>query len=356
MTFGPNHYVPILKIKRGEKAALRSIDPGVQQRITPLLEIVERKADKATVEAHLDTAFRDLANSVRPFARCFLDAREIAPDGPSAAFELFQRASAEGIAFTPVTGLSRSADVEAVVNQGTLGVALRLTRAEFEKGRLATRITAFIRNRHLDPERTDLIVDLGTVEHLVAEGVVALTHAFLAEVPDHRSWRTLTVSACAFPMSMRGVERHSFSLVDRVDWIAWRDGLYGRRAELRRLPTFGDGAIQHPTGVEGFDPRTMQVSAAIRYTLRQPEAWLLIKGASTRITLPSEQFPALATRLVYGVHRHHYRGESHCAGCRGMKAAADGAARLGSAEAWRRLGTIHHITTVMESLASLSGP
>ena len=38
-------------------------------------------------------------------------------------------------------------------------------------------------------------------------------------------------------------------------------------------PTFSDCAIQHPVGVEGFNPRTMQVSASVRYAL--PDQWLL---------------------------------------------------------------------------------
>jgi hypothetical protein len=354
MILDSHHYVPVLKVKRGEKAALRSIDPGLRPRITPLLEIVERNPDRApTVEAHLDTAFNDLAESVQLYPRCFLDAREIAPDGQPAAAAVFEQAAAGGIQFTPVTGLSRSADVDAALHHGAGGIALRLTRAELEEGGLATRLSRFIHDRGFDPEQTDLILDLGSVAQLVAEGVAALTEVFLAEIPDHGSWRSLTVSACAFPISMGGVERHSFSFADRVDWMAWRDGLYGHRGQIERLPTFSDAAIQHPSGVEGFDPRIMQVSAAIRYTLQQRDAWLLIKGASTRITPPSEQFPALATRLVYGAYRQWFRGESHCAGCRGMKAAADGAPRLGSAEAWRRLGTIPHITTVVESLTSL---
>lgn len=356
MTFGADHYVPVLKVKRGEKAALRSIPVRLRRHITPLLEIVERRTDRTptpTVEAHLNTAFKELARSLRDYPRCFIDTREIAPDGPSAAAETFQRAAAAGLSFTPVTGIARSADIEASLQQEDRGVAVRLTRAEFEQGGLTGRIRAFLTERELTPERTDLILDLGTVGELVAEGVTALTGAFLADVPDHEAWRTLTVSACAFPMSMGGVDRHSSNLVDRVDWLAWRNGLHSRSSSLQRLPTFSDSGIQHPSGVEGFDPRTMQVSAAIRYTLRQPEAWLLIKGESTRVSLPSEQFPLLATRLVYGAYRGHFAGGQHCEGCRCMKAAADGAEGLGSAEAWRRLGTIHHITTVMEDLASL---
>lgn len=41
MNFAPHHYVPILKIKRGEKSALSRLSPAVQSQMTPLLELVE---------------------------------------------------------------------------------------------------------------------------------------------------------------------------------------------------------------------------------------------------------------------------------------------------------------------------
>lgn len=355
MNFGPRDYVPVLKVKRGEKKALQSLSPSIQARVMPLLEIVERKPDRSpTVQEHLDNAFKQLAASVRPYSRCFLDAREISPDGPPAAAEVFERASAAGIAFTPVTGVSRSSDVAAALDHRIHGVALRLSRDEFEAGGLDALLRGFMTVHGLDPEEVDLILDLGAVADLVAAGVSALTEAFMAEVPTHTRWRTLTVSACAFPLSMGGVNRRSYALVDRADWNAWRDGLHTRRREVLRLPTFSDCAIQHPAGVEGFDPRVMQVSAAVRYTL--PEAWLLIKGVGTRVIPPSVQFPNLATQLVYGHLKPSFAGESHCSGCKLMKAAADGASKLGSAEVWRRLGTIHHITSVVQGLESLPLP
>src|SRR5262249_44127833 len=154
--------------------------------------------------------------------------------------------------------------------------------------------------------------------------------------------------------SMGGVERNSYDLVERADWKAWNKGLYEQRGDLVRLPAFSDCLIQHPAGVEGFDPRMMQVSAAIRYTLEND--WLLIKGKSTRFKRTGLQFPTLAKSLVYGELRSRFAGVRHCAGCESMKAAADGAPRLGSAEAWRQLGTIHHISVVMRALSSLSWP
>jgi len=351
MTFGAHHYVPVLKVKRGEKAALTEIARPLRQRITPLLEIVTRTGEK-TIEGHLDTAFKGLADSTRPYGRCFLDAHELGGDGPDAAEKVFRRASSEGIVFTPVTGISRTADVEAVLQHSAEGIALRLTRQEFQDGRLASGIQGFITTHDLSPGSVDLIIDLGPVDDMVKAGVIALAAAFMAAVPDHVQWRTFTVSACAFPKGMAGVERWSHDGVERVDWVAWRDGLQARRHKLARLPAFSDGAIQHPSGVEGFEFGKYQVSASIRYALS--DAWLRIKGESTKSSPLTAQFPKLASALVRGQFRQEFSGPEHCTGCEAMARAADGAPRLGSLEVWRRLGTIHHVSTVMQALAALS--
>ena len=70
----------------------------------------------------------------------------------------------------------------------------------------------------------------------------------------------------------------------------------------------------------------------------------------------SVQFPNLAVQLVYGHLSHHFAGPGHCAGCQGMQNAADGHPKLGSAEAWRRLGTIHHLTRAVQTLQGLTWP
>lgn len=353
MTFGLNHYVPVLKVKRGEKKALQAISSALQPQITPLLEIVKRKSDK-TPDQHLNTAFTGLEQSVRGYSRCFLDVREIEADGEAVAGEVFRRAAQAGIIFSPVTGISRTVDVAPALTHRTHGLALRLMRTEFEKGSLETKVTGFLHQHGLTPEDIDLIIDLGAVEDMIMDGIATLTDAFMQEVPHHEKWRTFTVSGCAFPISMREVDRHSYALVERAEWHAWRSRLYERRKHLRRLPSFSDCAIQHPAGVEGFDPKKHQVSASIRYTL--PDYWLLIKGQSTKSKHAVVQFPALATRLVKGDLKSYFAGEHHCLGCASMKEAANGALRLGSAGVWRQLGSIHHISMVMQGLSSLAWP
>lgn len=353
MTFGANHYVPILKVKQGEKAALAQVADALAPRITPLLEIVER-TDGKSVDKHIETAFKGLSDAVSSYPRCFIDTHEIEADGPAAAQTVFSRAKAAGLVFAPVTGVTRTADVGPALEHREHGLVLRLSRAEFEAGQLPSAIPAFLGTHGLSPSEIDVIVDLGAAEEMIVDGIAALTKAFLADVPNHQDWRTLTVAACAFPVSMGGVERHAHDLVERADWLAWRDHLHLLRGTLVRLPTFSDYAIQHPLGVEGFDPRIMQVSATVRYTTN--ENWLLIKGESTRSVPPSSQFPLLATRLVYGHLQQHFAGAAHCRGCQAMKAAADGAPGYGSAGVWRRLGTVHHLEAVMQGLQNLNWP
>ena len=346
MTLDPTSYVPVLKVKRGEKSALGAVAPSLRPRITPLLEIVERT--QTEIDSHLNTAFKGLSENLTGYPRCFLDTHEIEGDGPATAAAVFRRATEAGISFTPVTGVTRTVDVAAALQYGSSGVAVRLTRGEFESGVLPQAIPAFLQKSGLKPEEIDLIIDLGPVNDFVAQGVIGLSNAFVAEVPYHTKWRTFIISGCAFPPGMGQVPRNSHAYVDRAEWIAWRDNFRANPNRIPRVPTFSDCAIQHPIGVEGFNPIIMQPSASIRYTLL--ECWLLIKGEGTKSSPARDQFRGLATQLVSGVHRNSYMGRNHCPGCELIDGAANGYPRLGSPEVWRRIGTIHHISTAIRQL------
>ena len=345
--------MPVLKMKRGEKQALKMLSAGVAAHMTPLLEIVENKSGK-TSEEHLETGFKDLAQGVQATARYLLEVREIAPAGPQAAVDAFTRAGQMGHPWTPVTGVTRTVDVAAALAAGGDGIAIRLTRDEFESGAIPTSLQAFMREHGLEAGRTDLLVDLGAVDDMVPAGIARLSTLFLGVIPSLPSWRTLSILACAFPLSLKSVGRNSQAFADRSEWLAWRDSLYANRGRLARLPTFGDCAIQHTRGVEGFDPRFMPMSAAIRYTL--PEHWLLIKGESGDAVPLQAQFPNLAAKLASGPLVANFAGAKHCEGCRNVQAAASGAPRLGSPEAWRRLGTAHHLTVAVQQVRALTWP
>ena len=354
MTFGPQHYVPVLKVKPAEKQALGRLSPAIRQFVVPLMEIVERTDQP--LDKHLDSSFRDLAPVLSRYQRCLLDARELEPDGLTAASDVFSRAFAKGIKFTPVTGISRSADVTSALSfANTHGIGVRLTDPDVNSGRLSADLTKFLQLRNLRPAQVDLIVDIGDIAELIPAVVINKMQAFLLEIPQKSQWRTLTVTGCSFPLSMRVVGQNSNKAIERAEWMAWRDSLYAQRSTLQRLPTFGDCGIQHPRGVERFPYDRIRPSPTIRYAM--DESWLLVKGANAKSLPLREQFPRLAAQMVHGTLRADYRGPSHCDGCKMIESAAHGHPRLGSAQVWRRIGTIHHITTVVrDGLGSLQWP
>lgn len=353
MKFGPTHYVPVLKIKDNEKRALEILGAAHVGAFTPLLEVVERHSGKSLV-AHLDTTFKRLAKSVEKCERCFLDARELTPDGDAGAEAVFARADSEGIDYVPVVGLTRTVGNAPAFEHGDGGVALRVTREELEAGILPVEIPKFLRANHLSPDSVDLIMDMGDVGMLIPVGVNGLAQSFMGAVPHQKAWRTFTLSGCAFPKSMGKVGRNSFLLVNRTEWVGWRDGLYANRATLTRLPTYSDCAIQHPSGVEGFNARTMPLSAGARHA--SGDSWLLLKGESTRNVPATVQFKEIAKKLITNAHGPHYSGTTHCIGCAQIDAVAKGAPKLGSLGVWRRIGTTHHVVTVLKDLGALHWP
>ncbi len=353
MRFGPDHYVPVLKLKRGEKQALATLPPNISSSVTPLLEVVEMKPED-TLDKHLTRGFAKLATSVGACAPYFLDLREIEPAGAGGARRAFAKALQAGLPFVPVTGLSRTVDVAAALQFATNGIALRLTREEFESGAIPRDLLSFVTARQLSPGTTDLLVDLGLLDQMVEAGVEQMIAQVLPRIPMPTQWRTLTLLGFAFPKSMRVAAANSVTFVDRLEWTAWKKVCYGRRRSFSRLPTFGDGAIQHPSGVEGFDPKIMSVSATIRYAL--DDQWALIKGVSTDLVLPSVQFPKLAAKLVSGPASSIFAGGVHCPFCANMVQANAGAPGYGSAEKWRLLGTGHHIVRTVSQLRSLTWP
>ncbi len=349
------HFVPVLKVKPAEKRSLPQLDPIILPKITPLFEIVERKdkpgkpGSKPAPAKHLATAFKGFAEAVENLDRYFLDCREIDQDGPPVISDAFAEAATIGVPFTPVTSISRSNDVAPALTHAKDGIAIRLSKEEFEQGLIPGGLPAFLKQHSLSPGDVDLIVDLGAINQMISTGVENLAAAFLSDVPNPESWRTYTLTACAFPSSMGVVEKNSQASVDRLELLYWRDHLYSQRKSLARLPTFSDCGVQHRDGVEGYDPRKMPSSAAIRFT--EGDSWLLAKGESMKLK-GGAQFQDIAAGLISATAVD----PDHCAGCAGIHQAAADPTGLRSLQKWRELGTTHHITQTVELLAALPWP
>lgn len=355
MPLPAKHYVPALNLKLGEKDALAVLRPSIKENLTPILQVVENRDGKPS-HMHIETAFKKIEPALVGLARFFIDPVQISAAGKPGADLTFKKARATGVPFTPVTGPSRdkALTLSALQAVGRTGLAIRVTRQEFESGWLGANFQNFLSQHSLAPASIDLIVDLGPADDMIADGIAALAEAFLSTIPFLSQWSSLTLLASAFPKSMKVVKSQSHKFISREEWVAWRDSLQVASQTNLRPPTFGDWGIQHPLGVEGFDPVTMQASAAIRYA--DDSQWLLIKGRGTKKSKPSLQMPGLAAQLFSGPLKKHFAGTKHCAGCEMVAAAAQGGPKLSSPTKWRQIGTTHHLTTVVEALQKLPAP
>lgn len=355
--FGPDHYVPVLKVKPAEKAAMYNLSASVAARVTPLLEIVERKEKSETkskaaylpsLDEHLDETFRGLRKAVNTFDRYFLDCRELAPDGHAAAVNVFASAAKLGTPFIPVVSITRTSDVAAALAHRKHGIAIRLSYGEFSKGRMRTDLPKFIEAHGLLEREVDLFVDLEDVDQMIGVGVAERVSELLAEVPNHAAWRTFTLSACDFPSSLK-IEADSHELFPRLHWNNWREELFANRSLLTRLPSFSDCGIQHRKGVEGIDFSKISPSATIRHALAG--SWYIAKGRNMA-EHGGAQFQGLAAKALSDTAA----SGAHCPGCRALPRAAADPKGYKSPQKWRELGTIHHITLTAEILAALPWP
>lgn len=97
-----------------------------------------------------------------------------------------------------------------------------------------------------------------------------------------------------------------------MEWIAWLNACYARRGASAPAHIRGR-AIQHPSGVEGFDPRIRACRRRFGYAL--DDKWAPMKGISIDGALPSIQFPQLASKLVSGGASSIFCGAGDCPSC-----------------------------------------
>lgn len=354
MNFGLDHYVPALKLKTAEKAALKALKPEVRNRITPLLQMIEL-VEGVTLKERLASAFDGLPAAVAGLARFFIDPMELT-DGidrepaAAAANAVFESCASLETPFTPVSGVSRQNEVTtaALRAQKRSGFALRVTPADLSDG-LGREVLRFLRAHQLSASETDLILDHGPLEdELIDLGLTREFYRSVTSLPLLSEWRTVTLLSSAFPYSLKDLS-NGHRAADRSNWRVWRDHTR-RTPAIVRTPTFGDWGIQHPQRKEPKPGAPMNIFGNIRYA--QEAQWLINRGVSQDDVPLALQMPRLAAPFASGELAGPFDRE-HCAGCRSIAAVASGTEIIALAATWREIGTIHHITTTVEAIRSL---
>jgi hypothetical protein len=338
-------YVPILKWREAEAAALYELSPNVKAATTPLLELVppsESKAAKMTLREYIDEEVKRIAGNWGT-ANVFVDVLHLAPD--PAVYPLaiaLDRARHAGLRIIPVSSTTSGNDVlhpaRNALRTMRRGVCLRERLGSFNKPSFPDALARTIRELDASPGDIDLLLDL---EHISYQPMIpTFIAAAIERIPDLSAFRSFTVACSSFPLSLSHLPAGTHRL-ERADWFLWR----AIRDSLRvgtRSPGYGDYSIVHPKLLTGGRIGT----ATLRYTTH--DSFVIARGRSLE-QFGFSEYNRLAREFVVN---DVYLGRGYSKGDAFLHDNALGRAGTGTQGQWIQLGVNHHLTYVVRQLAS----
>lgn len=357
-------YVPILKGKEAEYISLKELSEKHKARITSFIEVPSIPWDfindmpAKTIDKHLEKIPTKLEDCWGPERRCFIDLgmipdEERIGDGRHPVSYILDGCREKGLQVIPVTGIGRDSRhqdaVRGAVAQDRRGICLRIINDDIEEfgDGLEEEIDGLATDLDVSLNDTDLLIDLGEILPSQEGPIGVALRGILRTLPRAPEYRSLILAATAFPRDLGKFPSATISTTPRSEWTVWRRLAESPRS-IPRLPTFGDYAIAHPEPVE-IDPRIMQMAANLRYT--GETEWIIVKGRTVK-RYGFDQSHDLCRQLI---GHHEYRGEDFSWGDAWIQRCANEEEGPGNATTWRKVGTTHHLTLVVEQIASFHG-
>jgi hypothetical protein len=256
--FTDRHYVPILKFKKGEIAALTNLSGTSREKITPLLEI---QPSQSTPESLIQDIVECRGEGVS-----FIDCHACGELGPMTLVDLLNISIAmqPEVKIIPVISpLDDAVLIQFLATHPAVqrrGIALRLGPSEFAMGdQIAGYVNLVRQIVNLPFGQIHLIVDLG--EQTSAAHASAQAQTYFSWLQPLDRFGTLTLAIAGFPNStnVMGLAPNAWHDTLRVDWAAWQmvnQNPPGRRA------SFGDYTVRDTMPPAQFSPK----NATMRYT------------------------------------------------------------------------------------------
>jgi hypothetical protein len=351
-------YVPVLKGKEGEFAALEALFSDVRGQVMPLIEVPPIPYDYVnerparSLEDHVAGIAQRL-QQCWPKSPLYLDfpwfeEDERLSDGRVALDAVLKDCLELKVEAVPVVSRSSSGDyisaASQYANSKSSPVCFRLVVKDFEEDvDLDGEVERILKLLRVESTSIDFVLDLEDLGSDASRAVLVARSIF-SVIPRKDDWRRIILVGASFPEDLSDVDASTVSRLPRQEWQLWKT-LQRKPERLPRSMIFGDYAISHPIPRE-LDPRTMRMSASIRYTTR--DEWLVVKGRNVR-QYGFDQYFTLSKALV---ERPEFSGRTFSWGDAFIADCADGMAGPGNATTWRKVGTNHHITLVTRELAN----
>lgn len=360
--FGQSHYVPVILTRQGERLAMRELTDAVKSALTPLFALhpidldldLDSREPKNSMDYHLRALSKQLRRDWGMRAAfvdsVHLDTKETMADGSHPLVWMIQDCAENGLILDPVLSSvrpieDRRAAIEAADSVGT-GLVFRLASSEWVDLGTPTgdgRLLSLLGETKREPGEVHMILDFADQLSAPLDIFSSVTRTALHGLPLAEEWKSVTVVASGMPIGTSEVGADNSAELPRLEWQLWRSIT---DSNIRR-PTFGDYGVQHPDPFSDFDPRIMQSAAQLRYTL--PLSWLVARGRGVR-SRGMEQIRALAAEVI---GHPGYCGPEFSWGDQWLMDCASSECSPGNQMVWRKVGTNHHLTYVVDQLATL---
>jgi len=367
-------YIPILRWRPAEMAALERLFPNDRANVTPLIEFImpapsidkkSRKVIKTPKEKFLETLPNVAKGLLKSCGQSptFIDVHLLDADIRASSLNKILSSLSELNLFSipviyviPVT--STSADTETrliAVNYARSsrhGLCIRIDKSHLSEENLSSHIIAFVETNKLDIENTDLLIDLRAIQNTNIQDIAKR----LEQLPNLQKWRSFIISGGVFPKDLTEFISGKVHELDRLDWKLWNSI---RDAGLSRTPLFSDYTIQCPDH-ERID--IIGGSVSVRYT--DDTKWWIFRGkkpnlvnSKTKEKGPGfEQYIDHAKTLTGKSFSKFYKGTSYSFGDAEItRIAAPDNKKPGNRTTWLTIGINHHITLVARQISSLHG-
>ncbi len=357
--FDHTFYVPILRRRSAELAALTNTLAADLKQITPLFEMCEqilpdeRRSALASVENNL--YFWDVIRSIAAaYGRnsYFIDFGNVEglfsnQNGFHPLETYFDLLDFHMLPGVPVTGMSRPESYQSAIEKVALrygvGICLRIGPKDIRNPSFVPLLQLVLRRFGLTPSKVDLLVDLKQI----TESSPSLEE-ICGRVPMLREWRTFTVACGAFPQFLSQFEKNAEHELPRDDWKHWKHAITSGR-KLPRIPTYSDYTIQFPKTPAPLD-FLPNVSASIRYT--STEHWVVMRGEGLRNENGAkfEQYWGQANSLMF---RDEYSGANFSYGDQYVAMIGSQTTKTGSPATWLKAGINRHMTLTARQISLL---
>ena len=360
-------YVPSIRWRMGEYEALLALARSVKDHVVPFVTIpaieydFEEQRPKSSVQDHVQPFVRRFESKWNRRAWIAVHdtiAQKTMENGSDVFTYVFDQLRsnlfASAVPAIPLgTATTVVRTVASIVRQDKRGLGLSLGLEDMMRGDLDLRLNTLVNALDVAENQIDLFIDLGALRFsphsdpysdLYKDLATWLVQNLVTKENLGR-YRNLILLSTAWPESSSSLPKGTSKVV-RHDWLLYK-ALVETHLRNLRCPNFGDYTLVHPK-FQAVDMRTLKPAGKIVYTIS--DDWWVRKGLAFRDN-PEQMYEHCAALIKMS----SFKGTGYSFGDEYIDKCANRRDNPGSLTQWKKVTINHHITHVVDDVASFFG-